>query len=138
MQPVRVTLVPLVLAAAALFVVLPRSGGDATLRIAGADGSYAFEPGELDTAEDARILVRNETDATHTVTAVAGGFDLEIQPGDSRFLEIAEPGAYEYFCRYHATSEAMSGTITLGDPNQEPAPAPTVVSTSVAAVPSAS
>lgn len=123
MKRVRVTLVPLVVAVAAFFIVLPRIGGDTTLRAVGTDGGYAFEPRDLQDAAGARILVRNDSDATHTVTAVTGEFDLEVQPGDSRFLEIEFAGAYEYYCRYHASIEAMTGTITLGDPNAEPSPA---------------
>jgi plastocyanin len=133
MKPVRVTFVPLVIAIAAFFVVLPRGGGDVELRMTGADGSFAFEPvtteiGDAST-QRARILVVNRTVQTHTVTAVAGGFDLEVQPGDSRFLEIGEPGLFEFFCRYHGSTDGMTGTVTVGDPTTAPTIEPSPIAT---------
>lgn len=127
MKRVRVTLVPLVIAAAAFFVVLPRTGGDVKLTMTRTSGSYAFEPDTLKATEDARILVVNDTDATHTVTAVTGEFDLTIQPGDSRFLEIDGPVAIDFYCRYHGSSDGMAGSVTLGEP-ETPSPLPTATS----------
>lgn len=129
MKRVRVTLVPLVVAAAAFFVVLPRSGGDATISMVGSSGSYAYRPDRLELAEGARVLVENTTDTTHTITAVAGTFELTIQPGDSRFLEVAAPGAYDYYCRFHGASDGMTGTLTLGDASA-PVATPSPVATS--------
>lgn len=130
MKRTRVTLVPIVIATAAFFIVLPRSGGDATVRMVGSNGSFSFEPADIEAAEGARILFVNDTDATHTVTASTGGFDLEIQPGDSRFLELDGAGAYDFYCRFHGSSDGMTGTLQLGDAVAIPSTAPSAAPTS--------
>ena len=130
MKRTRVTLVPIVIAAAAFFIVLPRTGGDVTLHMIGSNGSFAFEPDSIEAGEGARILVVNDTDATHTITASTGGFDLEIQPGDSRFLELDGAGAYDFYCRFHGSSDGMTGTLQLGAADAIPSTSPSALPTS--------
>jgi len=129
MKRVRVTLVPIVIAIAAFFIVLPRTGGDLKIRMIGSEGSYRYEPGKVEAAVDARILVVNDTEATHTITSATGEFDLVIQPGDSRFLELADSAAYDFFCRFHGSSDGMTGTLRLGNPVSTPLATPSPAAT---------
>lgn len=123
MKPVRVTLVPLVVAFGALFVILPRTGGDATLRMTGTAGSYAFSPEDLEVDAGARIRLVNDSDATHSVTALSDGFDVVVQPGASTFLSPDEEGRFDFFCRFHGTTDDMRGSLEIGDaPAQAPSP----------------
>lgn len=115
MKPVRVTLVPLVVAFAALFVILPRTGGDGTIQMSGTAGSYSFEPSELNVDEaGVRIRVVNDSDTTHTMTSVVEGFDLVVQPGEAKFLSAGQSGTLDYYCRYHGTSDEMTGKLAVG------------------------
>jgi plastocyanin len=125
MRKTKVTLVPIVVAAAAFFLVLSRSGGDATIEMIQEDEAFSFSPARLELAAGSRVLVVNRTQATHTLTAVTEAFDVEIQPGDSRFLDAPGDGTFDFYCRYHATSDSMTGTLVLGEPSAGVTPAPT-------------
>jgi plastocyanin len=116
MKPVRVTLVPLVVAVAAFFVLLPRTGGDSTIRMEGAvEDAYRFAPDQLSVATQARIRIVNDSDATHTITSIDEAFDLELQPGESGFIAPEGTGSFEFFCRFHGATGGMTGTLTVGD-----------------------
>lgn len=70
------------------------------------DGPGSVAPGT-------EIVVRNEDDAAHTVTAEGnGGFDVTIDPGGTAtFTAPSEPGEFPYVCSFHAN---MSGTLVVG------------------------
>lgn len=113
MKPAKVTLVPLVVAAAAFFVLLPRTGGDAEIRMVEADGTYRFAPANLSIELGDRIRVENTSDTTHTITASGAGIEFgDLQPGQNRFLEVSDRGTIEFSCRYHA-ADGMIGTLTV-------------------------
>jgi plastocyanin len=77
------------------------------LRIA--DG--AFEPEFLLYAPDRELVVRNDDDVAHTVTAWDGTFDVRVEPGETAELVTpAEPGWYRYACEIHPD---MRGAIDL-------------------------
>ncbi|MFP5225455.1 MAG: plastocyanin/azurin family copper-binding protein [Actinomycetota bacterium] len=113
MKRTKVTLVPLVVAVAAFFAVLPRGGGDAVIRMVAEGDGFAFDPSELTVGPGARIRVENDTTATHSFQTGSGIVDLgDIQPGQTLFFEVADSGTLDFFCRYH-TSEGMNGQLTV-------------------------
>lgn len=112
MKRAKVTLVPLVVAAAAFFIVLPRTGGDAVIRMIASGDGYAFDPSQPTVKAGARIRVQNDSQVTHTFEAVTGVFDLgDLQPGESRLITVDATGSVEFLCRYHG-ADGMSGTLT--------------------------
>jgi len=67
---------------------------------------FAFSP--VTAAADEIIMINNEDDAPHTVTADDGSFNVEL--GTTAELEIAEPGTYAIHCEIH---KKMVGTIVI-------------------------
>jgi plastocyanin len=109
----QVTLVPVVIAAAAFFAVLPKGGGDAVIHMVADGEGFAFSPSELSVDPGARIRVENDTIATHSFQTGSGTVDLgDLQPGQTLFFEVADAGTLEFFCRYH-TAEGMNGEISV-------------------------
>lgn len=78
--------------------------------------NFAFEPSTLRVAPGARVTVRNEDSATHTVTAIdphGGAFDThDVNPGaTASFVAPSAPGSYPYICQIH---QFMHATLTVG------------------------
>jgi plastocyanin len=72
---------------------------------------FAFSPTELTVAAGATIPVTNEDSAAHTFTSEDGGFDVEVEGGDSGEATAPdEPGTYDFVCRFHSS---MTGTLTV-------------------------
>ncbi len=107
-------IVPVVGAIAALFLVLPRTGADARVKItpAGARVTYELPPGNL--AAGQRIEIRNETRATHTFTCLGCAVDSgDIQPDQSVFITVPDAGSFTFSCRYHADRLGENATLTV-------------------------
>lgn len=123
-RTVKLTVVPVLGALAVFFMVLPQRGADATVRISGPAGAWAFAPAEVRIDPGERIAFDNDSKVTHSVTCVSDDcFDLgDIQPAQVKFLTVEEVGVYEYVCRYHGR-QGMSGRILVG-PVPEPDTSP--------------
>jgi plastocyanin len=77
------------------------------VRIAG----FAFDPGAVTVSRGATVTWTNRDGATHTVTQNGALLDSpDLATGDTYEVTLEEPGAYEYFCKFHP---AMRATITV-------------------------
>lgn len=113
MKRAKVTLVPLVVAVAAFFVVLPRTGGDAVVVAVESGSGFAFSPLKATVGAGTRIRFDNETRATHSIESLTGAFALgDLQAGESTFLEHLGAGTYEFRCRYHG-NDGMTGELAV-------------------------
>lgn len=75
--------------------------------------NFAFAPTTLTVAPGAKVTVKNEDSATHTVTASnKSDFDTgDIASGATKtFTAPAKPGTYTYICSIH---QYMQGTLTV-------------------------
>lgn len=75
-------------------------------------GTAHFVPG------DGVIIVENDGQLPHTLTAVDGSFDTgSVAAGSSAELVIGEPGIYRVFCTLHGTAQGagMAGVLVVGD-----------------------
>ena len=86
-----------------------------TAAAAGADAgttmtikSFAFSP--LTTKVGTAVTVTNSDTAPHTVTDVAGSFDVKVPAGGTATLTITKPGTYSIHCTIHPK---MLSTITV-------------------------
>lgn len=122
MKVARYSIVPVIVAFAAFFAVLPPTGADATIRIIDQGDAWVFAPAAAQTPVGGRIAFRNESGQTHTATC--GQPDCwdsgDIQPGETVFVETPREGAFAFFCRYHQDSPGLTGQLTVGAP--EPVP----------------
>lgn len=73
---------------------------------------FAFVPPGLTVAPGARITVRNEDTANHTLTALDQSFDSGNIPGHATatLTTPSRPGDYPYRCSIHPV---MTGTLTV-------------------------
>ena len=72
---------------------------------------FAFGPDAVTVARGATVTWTNRDGATHTVTQNGALLDSpDLATGDTYEVTFDEPGAYEYFCKFHP---AMRATITV-------------------------
>jgi plastocyanin len=84
----------------------PAAKAKATITI----DDFAFKPTPLKVKAGAKVTVKNDDSATHTLTADKGAFDAgKIESGDSGSVVVKKPGTYKYHCEIH---DFMKGTIT--------------------------
>ena len=123
---VRYSLFPAAIAFSALFIVLPQTGADATIKITGSAASSSFSPGVLSVSPGARIAVENDTRATQTATCLScterTSWDSgDIQPGQTVFVTLPDVrGEFEYGSRY---DQNLTGRL-LVDVSSEASPSP--------------
>jgi plastocyanin len=131
----RVSIFPAVAALAALFIVLPQRGADATIEMVGSTGAWRFQPaGPLRVDPGDRVAFSNDSRVTHTATCVATGDQTgacpwdsgDVQPGQTVFVTLPDDEAlYTFACRYHGRQLQMAGTIdTTAGSGTSPAPSP--------------
>ncbi len=74
--------------------------------------NFAFSPMTLTVAPGAKVSVKNEDAATHTLSATTKSFDTgDITQGAIRtFTAPTTPGTYTYICNIH---QYMQGTLTV-------------------------
>ena len=106
-------------ALAAVFLVLPQTGADATITVAEvAGGAWTYAPDELVIEAGQRVAFTNETETTHTADCIDCPWSTgDIQPGQTKMVVFDEDLASTFVCRYH--SEVLVGSLTVGTP---PAP----------------
>jgi plastocyanin len=88
----------------------PASGTTVELE---ADNFY-FKPTDIKLAPDkaATIVVKNEGEAKHNLTAEGLGLDKDIEPGATAEVPVTpKAGTYPFHCEYHP--DKMKGTITV-------------------------
>jgi len=84
------------------------SGGSSADVITIKDFKYATP---TSVAPGAKITVKNEDSAAHTVTADSGNaFDDQANSGNSTFTAPSEPGSYPFHCTFHPE---MHGTLVV-------------------------
>ena len=81
------------------------AGAGTSIEISG----FAF-PSETNVTAGASISIINDDNATHTVTADDGAFDLEAPAGETVELIAPETGTYPYHCSIHSS---MTGTLVV-------------------------
>jgi plastocyanin len=113
---IRYSLFPAAIAFSALFMVLPQTGADATVKITGPLASPSFSPSVLSVKAGARIAFENDTRATQTATCATCTRDAwdsgDIQPGQTVFVTLpSAQGSFEYASRY---DQAVTGRLLVG------------------------
>jgi len=111
------------LAIGPLFAALPKPSTIPTVTITCPQGnveSCVFSPSALSVQSGRSLLVSSQGTYSHTFTSrltVAAGdppeplFHLDLNGEDAKALQITyQPGAYEYFCKFHSW---MTGSITI-------------------------
>jgi plastocyanin len=110
-------LFPAAVAFAALFIVLPQTGADSTIKIVTKGGSPAFSPIVASVRAGARIAFENDTRETETATCATCSARSEwdsgdIQPGQTVFVTLPAGSAeYDYGSRYDGS---LQGRLLAG------------------------
>jgi plastocyanin len=122
---VRYSLLPAAIALSALFIVLPSTAADATIKFLGKDPGFRLSPTSLHVERGARVAFENDTRTTHTATCGSCPKDAwdtgDIQPGQTVFLTFDKEGTFTYVCRYHTN---LIGQLVVGNPEASPSPSP--------------
>jgi len=122
---VRYSLFPAAIAFSALFIVLPQTGADATIKITGSAASPTFSPSVRSVGPGARVAFENDTRATQTATCLScaerTSWDSgDIQPGQTAFVTLpAVRGEFEYGSRYdqQLTGRLLAGVSSEASPS---------------------
>jgi len=120
---IRYSLLPAALALAALFIVLPRTGADETIKFLGTQGSIRVSPATARVPLGARVSFENDTRVTHTATCGSCPKDAwdtgDVQPGATVLLTFDQPGSYTYVDRYDTT---VLGQLVVGNVSSSASP----------------
>lgn len=100
-----------------LFLLGGCGGGEAKEGAAGAPGQtivikdFTFAPKNLEVRAGAKVMVKNEDSAVHTLTADDGSFDTgNLDAKTEREIAPTKPGQIAYKCNIH---QYMTGTIQV-------------------------
>jgi len=125
---IRYSLFPAAVAFAALFIVLPQTGADSTIKIVNRSGAPTYTPSVLSVKAGARVAFENDTRQTQTATCLncsskANWDSGDIQPGQTVFVTLpAGATAFVYASRY---DEALQGRLLAGVTEEaSPSPSP--------------
>lgn len=126
---IRYSLFPAAVAFAALFIVLPQTGADATIKIVSRGGTASYSRSVLSVSAGARVAFENDTRQTQTATCITCTAKTiwdsgDIQPGQTVFLTLPDVSAvFDYGSRY---DDALQGRLLAGVSEQASAsPSPT-------------
>ena len=73
--------------------------------------NYSYHPGTITVTAGTRVTFTNHDQTAHTATSAKTAFDTgTVQPGHSATVVFTRPGAYTYYCQFHAF---MHGTIVV-------------------------
>ena len=74
---------------------------------------FAFEPTTVTAPVGGTIELVNEGDTVHSFTVDDAGIDVDADGGESATVDVgdAEPGSYEFYCKYH--KDSMTGTLEV-------------------------
>jgi plastocyanin len=73
-------------------------------------GSFAFKPGTVTVTRGFKVIWKNTTTVTHTVTRNTPGFNKTLAPGATVSVQFNTVGTYHYHCNIHPN---MVGTINV-------------------------
>lgn len=81
-------------------------------------GNFKFQPATMTIQAGQTVTWKNTDTIDHTVTsgtpsAPTGLFDMTLHPNDTFQFTFQQAGAFQYFCRFHA-SMGMTGTVQVG------------------------
>jgi plastocyanin len=114
---IRYSLFPAAIALSALFIVLPQTGADVTIKIVGSATAPRFQPAVASVKPGARIAFENDIRATETATCIncppANAWDSgDIQPGQTVFVTLPQTaGQFDYGSRY---DQNLIGRLLVG------------------------
>lgn len=95
--------------ALAIAVFAPVAGaGAAEYTVTISDMQFGPLPAELHAGDT--IVWRNDDIFEHTATARNGSFDVDLPAKASATMVVAEPGSFEFFCKFHP---GMTGTLVV-------------------------
>ena len=123
---VRYSLFPAAVAFAALFIVLPQTGADATIKIRTVSGSASYSPATRTVKAGARVAFENDSRETQTATCLncsaRTAWDSgDIQPGQTMFVTLPDAAAeFIYGSNYN---QGLQGRLLAGV-TAEPSPSP--------------
>jgi len=126
---IRYSLFPAAVAFAALFIALPQTGADTTIKIVSRSGAPSYTPSTLSVKAGARIAFENDTHQTQTATCLncspkAAWDSGEIQPGQTVFVTLPDVAtAFDFASR---DDEALQGRLLAGvteEASASPSPA---------------
>jgi plastocyanin len=120
--PVKIVMA-VVLAAAAVLVVPGTSSGETSrIKAAGSTGSYHWKPKSRTIDKGERIVWKNPTSASHTVTAYGGGWskDTTIGQNEKTGFKFRSTGTFKFRCTFHSTLDGgvcsgMCGSVKVTD-----------------------
>lgn len=122
---IRLSVIPVIAAFSALFLVLPSKGAGREVTMIGRDGRYSFTPRQVTIEAGGAVTFSNESDVTHTGSCDGCPWDTgDIQPGMIKTLTFSAPGSYTFFCRYHGVSQEMVGSLEVRPKGAGTAPSP--------------
>jgi plastocyanin len=126
---IRYSLFPAAIAFSALFIVLPATGADVTIKIVGPATAPRFQPTIAPVKPGTRIAFENDTRATQTATCLtctANPWDTgDIQPGQTVFLVIPTArGIFDYGSRYdqNLIGRLLAGVAAEASPSPSASP----------------
>jgi plastocyanin len=90
------------LAIATMLVLLPVGTAQASVRVRVVN--YRFKPALLSVTKGAKVIWRNASTTTHTVTAYGKGWskNVTLSPGGQTGFVFKSAGTYKYYCSIHA------------------------------------
>ena len=114
---IRYSLFPAAIALAALFIALPQTGADVTVKIVNKGGAPAFSPSILSVKPGARVAFENDTRQTESATCFnctpKTAWDSgDIQPGQTVFVTL--PDAAVAFAYASRDDDALQGRLLAG------------------------
>ena len=124
---IRYSLFPAAVALAALFIALPQTGADATVKIVRDGSTPSFSPSILSVKPGARVAFENDTRQTETATCFnctpKTTWDSgDIQPGQTVFVTLPDAAAaFDYASRYE---DALQGRLLAGVTGGSSSPSP--------------
>lgn len=121
MKLVTRALVAVALAVSAVVVIPGTSIGETSrFKAAGSPGSFHWQPTSRTIHKGDRIVWKNPTSASHSVTAYGGGWskDTTIASGERTHFKFRKAGTFHFRCKFHSTltngaCSGMCGTVTV-------------------------
>lgn len=127
-RSLKVSILPAVVALAAFFSVLPRTGADATVRMVRSGDGWRFDPAVRTVASGQRVAFVNDSTVTHTASCAGCPWDTgDVQPGQTAFITVPSGGPFRYRCRYHESIRMTGELVTPGGTPPPGATAPSPV-----------
>jgi plastocyanin len=93
-------------------------GGDAgggPVAVSVTVANYSFSPGTITVKHGKTIELSNTNPQTpHTFTVTGTDIDVSLDPGSKSTVDIdLDPGRYPFECRFHGTTQGMTGTLVV-------------------------